>query len=62
MKLDGANSQPAVSGVDKLEGIVNYFIGNNPDKWQTNIPTFGRVQYAGVYEGVDMGYYGNQQQ
>src|SRR6266850_998312 len=62
MKLEGANSQPAVSGLDELVGKVNYFIGKEPDKWHTDIPTFGRVHYTGVYEGVDMVYYGNQQQ
>ena len=62
MKLDGVNPQPAVQGLGQLPGIVNYFTGNEPDKWRTNIPTFGRVQYAGVYEGVDLVYYGNQRQ
>jgi hypothetical protein len=62
MKLEGANSQPAISGLDELEGKVSYFIGSEPENWHTNIPTFGRVQYRGVYEGVDMVYYGNQQQ
>ena len=62
MKLERANRQPAVSGQEELAGKVNYFIGNDPDQWHTDVPTFGRVRYAGVYEGVDMVYYGNQQQ
>jgi hypothetical protein len=62
MKLEGANPQPTVSGRDELEGKVNYFIGNEPDKWHTNIPTFSRVHHENVYEGVDMVFYGNQQQ
>ncbi len=62
MRLEGASSQPVVSGLDELEGRVNYFIGNDPDQWHTDIPTFGRVHYSSVYKGVDMVYYGNQQQ
>jgi hypothetical protein len=62
MKLEGASSQPEVSGLNELDGKVNYFIGNDPDKWHTNVPTFGRVQYVNAYDGVDMVYYGNQQQ
>ena len=61
MKLEGANPRPAVSGLDELEGKVNYFIGDDSEKWRTNIPTFGRVRYASVYAGVDMVYYGNGQ-
>ena len=62
MKLEGANPRPAVSGLNELEGKVNYFIGNDPEKWHTEIPTFGRVRYEEVYQGVGMVYYGNQRQ
>src|SRR5207245_161982 len=43
-------------------GHVNYFIGNDPAKWRTDVPTYGKVRYAGVYPGVDLVYYGNQKQ
>ncbi len=62
MQLVGANSQPQVVGLEELPGKVNYFIGNDPQKWQTNIPTFARVKYEEVYPGVDLVYYGNQGQ
>ncbi|HMH45786.1 MAG TPA: hypothetical protein VK557_20020 [Pyrinomonadaceae bacterium] len=62
MQLAGANPQPAVVGVDKQEGIVNYFIGNDPAQWHANIPTYARVQYSEVYPGVDMIYYGDGRQ
>ena len=53
-------SQPA--GHDELPGKSNYFIGNDPAKWRTNIPTYAKVKYVGVYPGVDLVYYGNQGQ
>ena len=31
-------------------------------RWQTNIPNYAKVRYSGVYPGVDLVYYGNQQQ
>src|SRR5947209_847311 len=58
MQVEGANPQPSVTGLEKQEGIVNYFIGDDPEKWHANIPTYGRVQYAGVYPGVGLVYYG----
>ena len=39
MKLEGANPSPAIDGMEQLPGIVNYFIGNDPAKWRTKIPT-----------------------
>lgn len=39
MKLAGANPSPQVMGVDELPGKSNYFIGNDPAKWRTNVPT-----------------------
>ncbi len=62
MKLEGANPRPAVSGQNELEGKVNYFVGSDPAKWRTEIPTFGRVRYEELYQGVGMVYYGNQRQ
>jgi hypothetical protein len=62
MKLMGANPDAAVNGLNQSEGRVNYFIGNDPSKWRTNIPTFGRVRYQEVYPGIDLVYYGNQRQ
>jgi uncharacterized repeat protein (TIGR01451 family) len=62
MKLVGANSKARVQGEDQLPGKSNYFIGNDPKKWRTNIPTYAKVRLENVYPGVDLVYYGNQGQ
>src|SRR5436309_965995 len=62
MKLLGANPTPRVTGVEELRGRSNYFIGNDPAKWRTNIPTYAKVEYRDVYPGVNLVYYGKQQQ
>jgi hypothetical protein len=51
-----------VSGEDQLPGKVNYFLGNDPDRWRTDLPTYAKVRYNSVYPGVDLVYYGNQRQ
>ncbi len=61
-KLVGAAQNPAVIGEAPQPGIVNYFLGNNPAKWHTNVPTYARVRYKNVYPGIDLVYYGNHQQ
>jgi hypothetical protein len=62
MNLVGANRNAAVSGLDELEGKVNYLKGSDPSRWLMNISTFGRVRYTEVYPGIDLLYYGNQRQ
>jgi hypothetical protein len=62
MNLVGANRSASVEGLNELEGKVNYITGNDPARWRTDIPTFGRVRYAEVYPGIDVVYYGNQKQ
>ena len=62
IKLIGANPQPELVGLEELPGKVNYFIGNDPKKWRTNISTFAKVKYKNVYPGIDLVYYGNQGQ
>jgi len=62
MELAGANPAMRVSGAEQLPGKANYFIGNDPSKWHSNLPTYAKVKYAAVYPGVDLLYYGNQRQ
>lgn len=59
MTLEGANPNGQVAGMDELPGKSNYFIGNDPKKWRTNVPNYARVKYRSVYPGVDLVFYGN---
>src|ERR1044072_142745 len=49
MKLAGANPQPQLSSEDQLPGKSNYLIGNDPRKWQRNVPHYKKVSYTTVY-------------
>ncbi len=60
MQLAGARGDARISGTDELPGNVNYFIGDDPAKWHSGVPTYARVRYARIYDGVDLVYYGNQ--
>ena len=62
MELAGAQPSPEVAGVGELQGKVNYFIGDDPSQWRTNIPTYAKVRYRDVYPGVDLIYYGKGKQ
>ena len=58
----GANTHPQITELDPLPGTSNYFIGNDPARWQRDVPNYARVKYTAVYSGIDLVYYGNQRQ
>jgi len=62
MKLLGANRKTHVEPLEKQLGITNYFIGNDPSKWRTNVPHYGRVELREVYPGIDLIFYSNERQ
>jgi hypothetical protein len=62
MQLVGADANASVGGQEELPGKINYLVGNNPEKWRTDVPTYAKVICRGVYPGVDLLYYGRQRQ
>ena len=58
----GANPKPVIEGLEPLGGHSNYFLGNDPAKWRTGIPHYGRVRVKELYPGIDLVLYGNPQQ
>jgi len=62
MKLIGSKSAQDPIGKEQLPGKVNYFIGNDPAKWHTNLSTYKRISYRNVYPGIDLVYHGDQDQ
>jgi len=55
----GAATNPTIVGEEALSTKVNYFIGQDPNKWRRNVPTYGKIRYRNVYPGIDLVYYGN---
>ncbi len=59
MKLVDPNLHAAITGTDPLPGHTNYFLGNEPSKWHSNIPQFAGVRYEKIYPGIDLTFYSN---
>ncbi len=63
MSLAGQPNTAAIAtGQEPLPGKANYFIGDDPARWQTGLATYAQVRYAEVYPGIDLLYHGNQRQ
>src|SRR5256886_4572422 len=61
MRLLGANSAARIEGLDALPGRSHSFIGRDPGRWRTDVPTYTRVAYRDIYPGTDLVYYGTQE-
>jgi Beta-propeller repeat/Abnormal spindle-like microcephaly-assoc'd, ASPM-SPD-2-Hydin len=61
-QLVGGSSTPQFTALEELPGKSNYFIGSDPSRWRTNIPTYRKIAERGVYPGIDLIYYGTQRQ
>jgi len=55
-----ANTAPEIIGEDRLPWNNNYFIGNDPSKWRTDVPNYSKIRLKDVYDGIDLVYYGNK--
>ena len=61
MRLAGARGNVAPQAVGPQAGSANYLVGS-PDRWRLGVPLFETIRYAGLYPGVDLIYYGDENQ
>lgn len=55
--LLGANPNSTAEGIQKQEGVSNYFIGNDPSRWVTDIEQYTQVLIKNIYEGINLRFY-----
>lgn len=54
----GANVANVITeSFSKLSGYHNYFLGNDPSKWASNVGLYNSVKLNNIYNGVDVHYY-----
>ncbi len=59
LKMRFAGAKPTWPvGLARQAAKVNYLLGSDPARWQTNIPTYGQVLYRDLYPGIDLYYEG----
>ena len=56
-----ANPVPEVIGENRLSHNCNYFYGNDPSKWCTDVPNYSSITYKDIYPGIDLKYHGDSQ-
>ena|GEM_PF-1154067 len=53
----GAADDAIIVGEGVTDHSHNYFIGSDPDKWQTDVPSYEGIVFKNLYEGIDLKYY-----
>jgi hypothetical protein len=59
ISLLGSTPAAEIQPLQRLDVHTNYFVGAR-DRWRTDVPTYSRVLYRQVYPGIDVVYYGGQ--
>ena len=49
-----ANPAPVMEPFGPVDTSVSYFIGADPDAWQTGVPVWSGVRYVDLYPGLDL--------
>ena len=57
--FENAREGILIEGLDRQDARINYFVGNDRNKWKRGIPTYKGVVYKGVYKGIDLKIFGN---
>lgn len=50
----GSSSAVQISGAHRSSTFHNYFLGDDPSKWASNVPLFYEVNYNSIYPGINM--------
>jgi len=59
-KFVGANDNVKIEGLGILPNINNYYIGNDPNNWYTEVPNYKAVLFKNLYSGIDLKFYSNK--
>ncbi|MCU0421690.1 MAG: PKD domain-containing protein [Bacteroidia bacterium] len=56
LKFDGALT-PEIIGENKQKHFLNFFQGNQPSSWRSNVPVYQKLRYVNLYSSIDLVFY-----
>ena len=59
MRVVGARRGAPLVADGPLATVTSYFLGSDPSAWRTHVPSFSRVAYAGILDGIDLAFRGD---
>ena len=61
LRFIAANPEATIVGQNRLPGMVNYLLGNQPAYWQTQLPTYAGLMVVELYPGITLSYEGQSE-
>lgn len=52
-----ANPDNKISAKHPFEEYLNYYIGNDPSRWQSHVQKYAEIEYENIYDGINIKYY-----
>jgi hypothetical protein len=59
MHLVGSHAWSTVQALEPTGAVSNYLMGSDRTKWRSGIPQYRRLQVNGVYDGINLVFYGH---
>ena len=56
MHFDGAKAS-SPTAIGQQTGYSNYYLGEDPQRWQSHVASFAAVQFSNIYNGIDLEVY-----
>ena len=53
----GAGNNAIITPAKPVQSYNNYFIGNDPSKWASNVKLYQTIEYKNIYPNIDLRYY-----
>jgi hypothetical protein len=54
----GGAAAPAIEPEEPQRPRINSFLGDDPSRWRSDLPTYGALLYRDVYPGIDIRFHG----
>lgn len=55
----GARGNARAIGIGELDHTSNYFLGSDPTRWRTNVPSYNSIVIQKIYPGIDVRFFGD---
>lgn len=62
MTWKNANPDATIVAAQKQPYYHNYFLGQDPKRWKSNVSLYGVVMYQNIYDNIDVKYYTENEQ
>jgi len=54
MAFEGASEDVVLEAEEPRSSVYNFFVGNDPSRWRSEVTGYARVVYRGLYKGIDL--------